>query len=207
MKVAEFNAKKIFSEASGSCAVVDDNIKMELNEYGMYEEKVLLDEDYELSPLIEFVSPNLNEEINELDIAKNLYNNIEGIHHDKRIGYYTSLYAGHISEGDYREKASSGGMGTWIFKELFEKDLIDGVIHVKENSDKNSPIMFQYDISRSIDEIKAGSKTKYYPVEFSKVLKKVKEVPGRYAIVGIPSCLCRWILSYNSRQIMSFISR
>ena len=98
-----------------------------------------------------------------------------------------SLYAGHVSEGQYRENASSGGMGTWIFKELFERDLIDGVIHVKENQDKNSSVLFKYDISRSIEEIKAGSKTKYYPVEFSEVLKLVKEVPGRYAIIGIPS--------------------
>jgi len=187
MKVTEFNAKKIFSEASGSCAVVDENIKMELNEYGFYEETISLNEDCEFDPVVEYVSPNLNEQINESEIAKKLYENIEGIHYDKRIGYYTSLYAGHVNEGEYRERASSGGMGTWIFKELFENDLIDGVIHVKENPDKSSPIMFQYDISSSIDEIRAGSKTKYYPVEFSKVLKTVKEVPGRYAIIGIPS--------------------
>ncbi len=187
MKVAEFKAKKIFSEASGSCAVVDDNIKMNLNEYGIYEEIVSLSEDYDLDPVVEYVSPNLNEEINESEIAKDLYENIQGIQYDERIGYFTSLYAGHVNEGEYRDNGSSGGMGTWIFKELFEKDTIDGVIHVKENSDKYSPIMFQYDISRSIDEIKAGSKTKYYPVEFSKVMKTVKDVPGRYAIVGIPS--------------------
>lgn len=187
MKVAQFNVKKTYSEASGSCAVVDENILMDLNEYGIYEEIVSLSEDYDLDPVVEYVSPNLNEEINESEIAKDLYENIQGIQYDERIGYFKSLYAGHVNEGEYRENASSGGMGTWIFKELFEKKLIDGVIHVKENPDKNSPIMFQYDISRSIDEIKAGSKTKYYPVELSKVLKIVREVPGRYAIVGIPS--------------------
>ncbi|UJF15255.1 Coenzyme F420 hydrogenase/dehydrogenase, beta subunit C-terminal domain [Jeotgalibaca sp. MA1X17-3] len=47
--------------------------------------------------------------------------------------------------------------------------------------------MFQYDISRSVDEIKAGAKTKYYPVELSKVLKIVKDTPGKYAVIGIPS--------------------
>lgn len=187
MKVAEFNAKKIFSEASGSCAVVDDNIKMVLNEYGVYDEKIDQDDDFELNPLVEFVSPNLNEGTNESIVSKKLFSSVENVKYDKRIGYYTSLYAGHVNEGDYREKASSGGMGTWIFKELFEKDLIDGVIHVKENPDKSSPIMFQYDISKSIDEIRAGAKTKYYPVEFSKVIKAVKETPGKYAIVGIPS--------------------
>lgn len=187
MKVVKFNEKKTFSESSGSTAVVDDNIKMNFNEYGNYEETLLLNEDYEIDPMVKDVSPNLNEKINESDMAKNLYNKVDGINFDKRIGYYTSLYVGHVNQGNYRENASSGGMGTWIFKELFEKDLIDGVIHVKENPDRNSSLMFQYDISESIDEIKAGAKTKYYPVEFSGVLKKVKDLPGRYAIIGIPS--------------------
>src|SRR5690625_2807090 len=107
MKVAEYNVKKRFSEASGSAAVVDDNIKMQLNEYGNYEETVLLNESDELDPIVKYVSPNLNEEVNETDIAKKLYNNIDDINYDKRIGYYTSLYAGYVNEGDYRENASS----------------------------------------------------------------------------------------------------
>lgn len=187
MRVAEFNAKKVFSEASGSCAVVNDNIEMILNEYGLYEEIVSLDEDNQLDPDVEYVSPNLNGKINESEIAKKLYENIEGIHYDNQIGYYTSLYAGHVLEGDFREKASSGGLGTWILNEMFEKNLIDGVIHVKENHDKDNDILFHYDISRNVEEIRAGAKTKYYPVELSRVLKIVKTVPGKYAIIGIPS--------------------
>ncbi|MDP2814442.1 MAG: Coenzyme F420 hydrogenase/dehydrogenase, beta subunit C-terminal domain, partial [Erysipelotrichaceae bacterium] len=101
--------------------------------------------------------------------------------------YYRSLYAGHVVEGDYRINASSGGIGTWIFKEMFERDYIDGVIHVKENPDKGSPILFQYGISRSVEKIQAGSRSKYYPVEMSEVLRTVREVEGRYAIIGIPS--------------------
>lgn len=187
MNIKEFNEKKKYSEASGVAALVDDNIHMAFNEYGLFEETILQHEDYEFNSTVEFVSPNLNKQLNESMIAKKFYDHIDGINFDKRIGHYISLYAGHVKEEDYRLNASSGGMGTWIFKELFENDLIDGVIHVKENQDESSPIMFQYDISKSVDEIKEGSKTKYYPLEFSKALKTVKEVPGRYAIIGIPS--------------------
>lgn len=183
----EFNEKKVYSEVSGTCAFVDENIVMRFNDFGNYEEKVIQTGDKLVNPLVEFVSPNLNTEINESYISKKLFSQINDIHYDERIGYFKSLYVGYVKEGDYREKASSGGMGTWIFKELFENDLIDSIIHVKKNEDKNSSIMFQYDISNSIDEIRSGAKTKYYPVELSKVLKKVKEVPGRYAIIGIPS--------------------
>lgn len=186
MKVLEFNQKKKFSEASGVCAVVSDDIVMELNEYGNYEEKVLLGAEEVLDSDVEFASPNLNSEVNETDIADRLFK-ADDISFDLRLGYYRSLYAGHVIEGDYRVRASSGGIGTWIFKELFEQDLIDGVIHVKENLNKDSPILFQYGISRSVEEIQAGSRSKYYPVEMSEVLRTVREVEGRYAIIGIPS--------------------
>lgn len=188
MKVLDFNAKKKFSEASGTTVLLDDNIHMVLNEYGVYEEYISsLNENENLDPDIAHISPNLNTSINESIIADRLYGNISGIQFDERLGYYSSLYVGFVQEGNYRENASSGGMGTWIFKELFEKNLIDGVIHVKMNTNENDPAMFQYDISKSIEEIKDGAKTKYYPVELSKMLKIVKEVPGRYAVVGIPS--------------------
>lgn len=187
MKVNEFNKKKVYSEGSGVCAIVDDRIEMVLNDFGIYEEKVNASFDSELNPLVEVVSPNLNNETNESTIASKLYKNIDNIKYDESIGYYKALYVGHVSEENFRINGSSGGMGTWILKELFDKNLIDGVIHVKENKDSNSPILFRYDISYSIDEIKEGAKTKYYPVEFSKVINTVKEKPGRYAIVGIPS--------------------
>jgi coenzyme F420 hydrogenase subunit beta len=187
MKVSQYNQKKYYSEGSGVPVLVEPNITMKLNDYGIYEEQVYLNDDQELHPNVEYVSPYLNDKVNESDISDLLYKNIEGIHYDNSLGYYLSLYAGYVKEGDYRLQASSGGLGTWIFKELFERDLIDGVIHVKRNSDLQSEIMFKYEISRSIEEIREGAKTKYYPLELSEVLKLVKETPGRYAIIGIPS--------------------
>lgn len=187
MKAKEFKSKKHYNEVSGLTSVVDDNVNIVLNDLGFYEEQVTSNSNYKLNSLVEYVSPSLNKDINEFSIANELFNSVEGIKFDERIGFYTSLYAGHVSEGTFRENASSGGMGTWIFKELFEKDLIDGVIHVKRNIDINSSIMFHYDISRTVEEIKEGAKTKYYPVEYSQVIKIIKKTPGRYALIGIPS--------------------
>src|SRR5699024_3329687 len=112
----EFNKKKIYSEASGSVAVVDPNIQMQLNEYGLYEESIM-NPSKELNNLVPFVSPNLNNTITETKLAQDLYRNIENINFDKSLGYYLSLYVGYVKEGKYRDYASSGGMGTWIFKE------------------------------------------------------------------------------------------
>ncbi|WP_080843905.1 Coenzyme F420 hydrogenase/dehydrogenase, beta subunit C-terminal domain [Cytobacillus gottheilii] len=179
--------KNDYSYGTGACAVLNKKITMELNEYGEYKPNIqhaLMDD---ADTPLQLVCPNSNTSPNEDEISRELYGRIPGIKYDNRIGYYKELYAGHVLEGDYRKNASSGGFGTWIFKELFDRDLIDGVIHVKENNDKEDPILFKYDISRTIEEIKAGAKTRYYPVEFSQVINKVKEIPGRYAIIGIPS--------------------
>lgn len=183
--------KNDYTYGTGACAVVNNKIKMELNEFGEYRPNLedLLENKDNLDTGVSILSvcPNSDQSPNEDEISKMLYAEIPGIKYDKRIGYYKDLYAGHVAEGDYRKNASSGGMGTWIFKELLERKLIDGVIHVKENKDKEDPILFKYDISRTIEEIKEGAKTKYYPVEFSQVINKIKEVPGRYAIIGLPS--------------------
>ncbi|MFM6343919.1 MAG: Coenzyme F420 hydrogenase/dehydrogenase, beta subunit C-terminal domain, partial [Dolichospermum sp.] len=45
---------------------------------------------------------------------------------------------------------------------------------------------FKYGVSSTIDQVMAGAKTRYYPVEMSQVLKIVREQPGRYAIIGVP---------------------
>lgn len=186
MLVKEFNEKKKYSDVSGVSAIVDSDIKIKMNEYGLYEEIVEKNDDEELSDDVKQVCPYLNSEINEDDISKELYGNIENIKYDSRIGYYESLMIGHVTEGDYRKNGSSGGMATWVLKELIDKGLVDGVVHVK-HSTENDGIIFKYGISKTIEEVISGCKTKYYPVEMSEVLELVKSNPGKYAIIGIPS--------------------
>jgi coenzyme F420-reducing hydrogenase beta subunit len=45
---------------------------------------------------------------------------------------------------------------------------------------------FRYRISRTVDDLAAGAKSRYYPVEMTDVLRAMRETPGRYAVVGIP---------------------
>lgn len=185
MDLREFKNKQKYSEASGSIALIDNNFKMEINDIGLYEETPLNEDVATISNEALEVSPNFNKDINESIISEKLYKSFDGMNYDKRMGYYLSTYVGHVAEGSYRENASSGGFGTWIFSELFNKGLIDGVIHVKKS--EKDDLLFEYGISRTEEEIINGAKTRYYPVEFSKVLKEVKETPGTYAFIGIPS--------------------
>lgn len=175
---------------SGAYAVVDANISMELDEYGEYSPYVentdalnLIDNDK-----IEAVCAMSDKSPDENEISQRLFSEIKGIKHDPIIGYYSALYAGYVIEGDYRKNASSGGLATWILVELLKSGHIDGVIHVKESNDGDG-ILFKYDISKTVKDICKGSKSKYYPVEFSRAVNKIKKMPGNFAIVGIPSLI------------------
>lgn len=178
---------KGYDFGTGSWAVVNQDITMEMDEYGAYHavsKKNSNNFTTEELNILKQVCLSTSDK-NEDDISKMLYKEIPHIKYDKQLGYYSDLFVGHVKEGKYRENASSGGLGTWILKELLEKKYVDGVIHVIETDNKNR--LFEYGISRSIDDIVNGSKTRYYPVEYSDVMSKIKKTPGRYAIIGLPS--------------------
>lgn len=184
MRVKDFELRKRFSEVSGVTALIDENITIKLNKYGEYEE--IVKEGIEiLNDKVLKVSPNFNDETNEYEISKMYFGTSEGIKYNEYIGFYHSLYVGHALEGNFRSLGSSGGIGTWLLKELLDKKYVDYVIHVKKTNNKN--LLFKYDISKTISEVIEGAKTKYYPVELSETLKFVKKNPGRYALIGIPS--------------------
>jgi coenzyme F420-reducing hydrogenase beta subunit len=108
-------------------------------------------------------------------------------HLDPRIGRFEAAYVGHAEENGFRAEGSSGGMVTWVAAELLRRGLVDGVAHVRaierpEADDR----LFAYTISRTAEALRAGAKSRYYPVELSEVLAEIRAVPGRYAVIGIP---------------------
>jgi coenzyme F420-reducing hydrogenase beta subunit len=77
-------------------------------------------------------------------------------------------------------------MVSWVLAELFRRGTIDGAAHVVPVEDPAADRLFRYRISRHVDEVRAGAKSRYYPVDMAKVLREIREVPGRYAVVGVP---------------------
>jgi len=121
----------------------------------------------------------------ETELAQNLFP--ETKHSDVYSGRFQSAYVGYAAEEDFRAQGSSGGMVTWVATELLRKGLIDGVAHVIASDDpQKDGNYFHYRISKNENEIREGAKSRYYPVELSSVLKTIAEIPGRYAVVGIP---------------------
>jgi coenzyme F420-reducing hydrogenase beta subunit len=106
-------------------------------------------------------------------------------HADARVGRFDAAYVGHAAEGAFHAEGSSGGMVTWVAAELLAKGMVDGVAHVAPGPDPAGP-RFAYRISRTADELRAGARSRYYPVELSGVLAAIRATPGRYAVVGVP---------------------
>lgn len=171
----------------GNCASIKDSpFKMVMNGNGKYapviDNKVSNNEEKNILEICPFSNMSKDEDI----IAKQLYGSIDGIYHNEYIGYYIKNYAGYVKKGEYRERGSSGGMGTWIATQLLELNLIDAIIHVKASDKDKGTILFTYQISSNAKELSEGSKSKYYPIEMSQVIKFVRNNPGRYALIGIP---------------------
>lgn len=106
----------------------------------------------------------------------------------EQIGTHRAVAAGHVKADGFRDNGSSGGMTSWFLSRLLEEDEIDAVLHVKPGHGPAEPL-FHFGLSRTTEQLTAGAKTRYYPVEMSEVLTHVRENPGRYAVVGVPCFL------------------
>ena len=104
---------------------------------------------------------------------------------DGGIGSWRQIRAAHVTEGNFRELGTSGGMTSWFLAELFRRDLIDAVIHVRANDDKDGPL-FGYDLSTSPETSTSWVKSRYHVVEMSAAVELLRRNPGRFAFVGVP---------------------
>lgn len=107
-------------------------------------------------------------------------------HHSPMIGRYRRAYVGHVEEGEFRQRGSSGGLGTWILSELLRRGMVDAVVHVRPCSDSPDGRLFGFAISRTAEAVLQGAKSRYYPVEMSTVLDSIRREKGRVALVGVP---------------------
>ncbi|MBM1204800.1 MULTISPECIES: Coenzyme F420 hydrogenase/dehydrogenase, beta subunit C-terminal domain [Pseudomonas] len=157
---------------------------MRLDEYGRYKP-------YATASLSSPISSNIAQKVcpfsdtsrNEDEISSIHYKYPEKTH--KKLGRFEQVIVGHAEEGNFRGAGSSGGLTNWILHELLASNQIDAVIGVgkSESADK----LFEYKIIESAAEISLLSKSKYYPVELSKVLQKALASDNKtYAIVGTP---------------------
>jgi coenzyme F420-reducing hydrogenase beta subunit len=171
----------------GSCVARAEpsSLRMNLDRYGQYSPMGSAAWFGRRSPEFSRICPFSPSARNEDELAAELFP--EAGHRHALLGRYRTAYVGHVAEGDFRAQGSSGGMVSWVLTELLRTGLIDGVAHVAATADpQREGRFFRYRIARREADIRAGAKSRYYPVELSGVLESIRSVPGRYAVVGVP---------------------
>ena len=165
--------------------VEGSGIAIEMNELGCYCAVTHPDLCKNKRVPVTAVCPFSDSALNEDEISKSLF--VRDCQYNQKIGFYMDLYAGYVVEKDFRDLGSSGGMVNWILCTLINNNLVDQVLHVgSRQPTKKDPRLFHFKISKTMEEVHLSSKSRYYPVEMSEVLKYVIDQPGRYAITGVP---------------------
>lgn len=99
-------------------------------------------------------------------------------------GEFSNSFVAYANDPWLREHSTSGGLVTAILLHLIETKQIDGALVIvsdPENIWKGKPI-----IARTKDEILDSLKSKYSIAPTNSVFKEIREIEGKYAIVGLP---------------------
>jgi len=131
------------------------------------------------------VCPFSNLARNEDEIAADVFGD-EVSAHDDVVGFHRRIVAGHVASGDFRELGTSGGMTSWLLHRLLTDGHVDAVVHVASTLDELPSAFSAYTVSRSVEDLLAGRKSRYHVQTLADVLDEVRRRPGRYAIVGVP---------------------
>ena len=164
----------------GVCRAVDPAIEIGLNKYGEYVAN-LNNSSVDGLKLASKVCPFATN-FDETEIADEVF---PGQMQQELIGRFSGLFAGY-SLND-RESGSSGGIITYIIRQLLISKKIDYAILARPNLANNTRgLEFSFDVVSSEVEVNSGATSFYYPVTYSKALEFIANNPGRYAITGVP---------------------
>lgn len=123
-------------------------------------------------------NPNPEKEVRTENEIANLFLKDAPNRHSK-IGRFNNLYVGYAQE--FREKSSSGGIASFVFTSLLEKNQVDHIISVKGSANNH----FEYSVSSSVEQLMETTKTKYYPVTLATILPEINKLSGTVAVSGV----------------------
>jgi coenzyme F420 hydrogenase subunit beta len=176
----------------GICAGIcpRENLKIEFNKFGEYNAIESGDNCDEKCNLCLKVCPFYDNKDNEDTLGRMLFAGTPGIKHKPETGYYIDSFVGYSIIKGHRENGASGGLATWTLEQLLTDNLVDHVACVSPNNDPEK--LFKFKICNTPEEVRECSRSCYYPVETSEVIKHILSHKGRYAIIALP-CMCKSI--------------
>ncbi len=99
-------------------------------------------------------------------------------------GFFHKAVIGYSTEKDLRQNSTSGGIVTGILLHLLDTGKIDGAVVIASDENdlwKGKPI-----VARTREEILSATKSKYAISPTNAVFSELLQVPGKYALVGLP---------------------
>ena len=132
------------------------------------------------------ICPFYNHNINQDNIAEDLFSTIPDINYNKNTGYYIECYIGYKKSERDRLRCASGGAATSFLSSLLTENIVDRIIAVGFSNDPDR--MFKYKILKSCDEVNLCAGSAYYPVEISEILKIIldEKSEDKYAVIALP---------------------
>ncbi len=122
------------------------------------------------------------DEFDALAVAREMFETVPDV--EDTHGSFVSGYLSYSNDPIVRDRSTSGGFVSGLLMSLLELGEIDGALVIKADESvlyKGVPV-----IARTPEEIFAATKSKYAIVPTNVALREIREVPGRYAIVGLP---------------------
>jgi coenzyme F420 hydrogenase subunit beta len=99
-------------------------------------------------------------------------------------GHFLDAHLSYATDPAIRQHSTSGGLVTGILLHQLRQGLIDGAVVIvsdKEQLWKGKPI-----VARTEAEIISAMKSKYAICPTNSVFAEIRNIPGRYALVGLP---------------------
>lgn len=119
-----------------------------------------------------------------VELSKNAFGTEEEIKRDQYIGQYISCYSGYSNDYNLRYYGASGGMVSQFLIYLLEEGYIQGAVVTRFSKEKE----FWVDtfVAKNRKEILSAKSSKYCPVTMAGLSTQLKQLEGKYAIVGLP---------------------
>lgn len=166
----------------GGCAVVGDGqISMQLTEFGIYRPDITLASSEAIRKASR-VCPFSDESRNEDELGAPRGN--DGLHRHPKLGLTADTFAGRVTDEGYLEGSSSGGLTSWLLRELLLREEVDFVVSVGRPKPASNEL-FTYGV-RNADDALENRKSQYYATTLDEVMSIVRGHDARYAIVGVP---------------------
>lgn len=122
--------------------------------------------------------------VNIAELSSKYFSSNAKIKDDKYIGKYISLCYGFSNDNQNRYESASGGLTSEFLIYLLENKYIQGAIVTRFN--RENAFWVETFVATTKQEILSAKSSKYCPVTMAGVVEKVKQLEGKYAIVGLP---------------------